>query len=690
MSPSIISLIVWLPFLFFAILFGVIFCLFGYKRGAARAGISIGSTIIACILSILVAKLVAGGLAGVFAPMLKDGLISSGIEGGAQEVASLATSLASAVASVLLYIPIFAILVSIIKPVVSVIFKRVIPKPKHVANKIGGLSISLIDAFLLTMLILLPIYGTLGVTGDVVDVFADKNDESIRAVSAATDPFVVDVANVPPFSTAYDILMSCNIGGTNVSVSGTIRDTADVVRHAKNISNTKNGDFNEKEVLALLDSTEELLTDNPFITDFVCDFLGGNLPSVKVPGIGKIKPNEYYPALSDSKQFRKDLPAFFDLSEAMVKSGMVEALVNKDNDMSQVDAKMISKAFGNTLNHSNAIATFKSNLLKNVVDTFSKDIIEKGNDTDGSVKALCDALSAVPSEPMSKDDAIKEGESFYLLISGLISSSNKKTSAMGVGMMLEGLARHPMVGVDKVINAAEAIVESSGNDVSDALLVKLKENLRLAVDKPVGENFFGKYSSASFAAIDAFGSIASGDSEDSEENKSSSNESMKELITSDKEALGAVKDTISSELVKDMGIDDEDADAYKGVIDATLDSIIETDCPPEDVDKEAAALGNVFEAVTEVTESPENTDDVVKEYATEIIDECLESKIVSGMIQRLASKGKPDPLGLFKNLTDDAKVTVGETIDEYISEAETEEDVAVLEAFKIFVGVIND
>ena len=47
MSPTVVSLIVWAPFLFFALLFGIIFCLFGYKRGAARSGISIGSTIIA-------------------------------------------------------------------------------------------------------------------------------------------------------------------------------------------------------------------------------------------------------------------------------------------------------------------------------------------------------------------------------------------------------------------------------------------------------------------------------------------------------------------------------------------------------------------------------------------------------------------------------------------------------------------
>jgi len=346
---------------------------------------------------------------------------------------------------------------------------------------------------------------------------------------------------------------------------------------------------------------------------------------------------------------------------------------------------MVSKAFGNTLNHSPALATLKSNILKTVVDSFSKEIVDKDLDKDGSVKALCDAISAIPSEPMSKEDAKKEGEAFYLLVSGIISSSNEKNGAMGVGMMLEGLARHPMVGVDKVMDAAGTIIKNSGADVSDSLVEKMKENLLKSVNKPIGENSFGKYCKTAFVTVDAFSGIIS--KPDNEEEKESSNDSLEELITSDKESLEAVKDTVTSDLMTDMGIDKDHADAFKGVVDATFDSIIDTDCPEEDVEKEADSLGNVLGAVTEITTNPENTDDDIKKYTTEIIDECLESKIVSKMILNVTSKGNPDPLKLFKDLTDSAKVTVGETLDEYLAEAETEEDVKILKAFKIFVGI---
>ncbi len=689
MTPAIITLIAWSPFLILALIFGLAFSFKGYKRGSALAGISIGITVISCILSILIAKLIAVGVAGNFAPMLSNILEGAGFKGGSDEIAKLATSIASAFASLIIYVPVFIILASVLKPVSAFLFKKIIPKPKHVANKVGGISISIIDALLLAVLVTLPLYGTLALADDFISTFSYKNDDEVMEyVSAATDPFIVDVASVPPFSTAYDTLMSCKIGNTTVSISGTVREVAVVLRHASALSDFKKGDFNKKDVLALLNSTENLLTDNKFATDFICEYMNGKLPSVKVPGLGKIKLEEYYPALSDSKQLRSDLPAFFDLTEAMVKSGMVEALVKKDTDMSKVNAETVSKAFGNTLNHSPALATFKSNLLNTVVDSFSKDIIEAGKDKDGSVKALCDAIAAIPTEPMDKENAKKEGESFYLLMSGIITSSNKKTSATGLGMMLEGLARHPMVGTEKVMDAAGTIMENSGTKLSDSLLAKMEENLLASVNKPIGESSFGKYCNTAFITMEAFGGIAGSDKDDN--SKESAKDSLKDLITADKEALDAVKDTVSSDLMADIGIDDKHADAFKDVIDATFDSIIESDCTEEEAEKEAEALGNILGAVTDITENPEDTDDVVKEYATEVINEVLDCKIATGMIQKLASKGKPDPLGLFGDLTDEAKVSVEATIDEYIAAAKTEEEIAALESFKIFVGINND
>lgn len=698
MSPAIITLIAWAPFLLLALIFGITFSIKGYKRGAARAGISIGVTAITCIISIFVAKLIATAIAGNFSPMIADALSETGMKLAAKELAALATSIAGAVASLILYIPVSIILFSVLKPVASFIFKRFIPAPKHVANKIGGLSLSLIDALLLTILVTLPVYGTLALADGVVDVFAKGDNETVEMISAATDPFVVDVVGVPPFSTAYDTLMSCKIGKTTVSLSETVREAVVVLEQVKVLENFKAENFNKKDILELLSSAEELIGENDLVADFVCEYLGENMPTVKMPGLGKLKLDELYPALSDSKQLKSDLPAVFNLTEAMVKSGLMEELTSKNPDVSKINAETVSKAFGNTLNHSESLATLKSNLLTTVVDSFSKEIIDEGKDEDGSVKALCDAIASIPTEPMNKEDAKKEGESFYLIVSGLKVSSNDKNAAMGLGMVLEGLARHPMVGVEKVMDAAGAIIENTDLEISESLLNKMEENLVASLNKPIGESSFGNYCNTAFITLEAFGGIASRDEADNdngssspedgkEEDKEAAKESFKNLITADKESLEAVKDTVSSDLMTDIGIEEEYADTFKEVVDATFDAIIGADCSEEEAEKEAEALGSVLEVVTGVTQNPDDTTDIVKEYTIEIVEECLDSKIVTEMILDLTEGGRTDPFGLFAGMPEDEKASVEETINEYIANAESEEKIAALEAYKLFVGI---
>ena len=685
MSPAVLTLISWAPFLIFILIFGIVFSLKGYKRGAARAGISIGVTVLSTLLSILVARLVAAGVASGFSPMLANALESAGVKVGANELSALATGLASALASLLFFIPIFIILVSVMKPVASFITKKYIKDAKHVGNKIGGLSISIVDAFLLSMLLTLPLYGTLSLVDDVFEVVPSKQNEATEMVSAVTDPFVVDLAGLPPFSTAYDTLMSCEIGGTTVSVSGTIRDVTDIVREAKIVSKLKADSFNKKPVISLLNSAEKILTKNKLISDFACDFIGKKLPAVKLPGLGKIELKEMYPALGDGSQLRSDLPEFFNLGRAVVNSGMLEALVNKSTDVSKVDAAMISNAFGSTLNHSSSLATFKSNLLKTVSDSFAKKIIEDGKDENGAVQALCDAIAAIPTEPLSKKEAAKEGEAFYLIMTGVISSSDEKNVGAGVGMMLEGLARHPMIGPDTVIDAAGAIMKNANFDVSDSLLVKLKENLLSSLEKPIGDATFGKYCGAAFNTIDAFSGIMK--DEASEDDKKSSNESLKNLILSDKGSLGAVKDTVSSDLMEDMGIGSNHSDAFKEIADATFDAIIGSNCTEEEAEKEAEALGSVLETITNVTQNPEESTSIIKEYTVEIVNECLDSKIVTEMIIDLTKNGRTDPFGLFKGMPESDMAEIEDTIDRYIESAESAEKIAALEAYKLFVGI---
>lgn len=673
MSPAIITLIAWAPFLLLALIFGIVFTRLGFERGSARAGISIGVTALSCFLSVVLAKVLSGALAGAITPMFKDMLGSSGMK----QITSLASGLASALSALVIYIPIFILLTSVLKPVAYVIFKKIIPQPKHIADRIGGITVSLADALLVAFLGLIPLYGTLCLAGGVVDIIDDGEEEMMEYVSAATDPFIVDVAGVPPFSTVYDSLMSCELNGKTVSVSATVRQAAAVISDINALGDLKTADISEKDLAKLLNSAEKLLLSNDLFTDFVCEELADEIPAIKIPGVGKIELKEYYTALSEPEQLRNDIPAVFDLVEGLAKSGMLEALSSKDKDMSMVDAKEMSKTFGNTLNHSQSISAFKSKIIKDLVNALSEDMIGDGKDENGAVAALRDAIASMPETPLSAGDAVKEGEAIYLLLSGALSGASEGSDqGQSLGMMIEGLARHPSVGVDKVVDAAGTLISGSGMTVSDKLMESVESNLRSSLDMPIGESTFPEYCATAFDAVDALGGIAEGNAD---------TESLKNLITATPESLEAVKESVSSELMTELGMSDEQSETMQKIIDTTFDAIIGVGCTEEEAEKEAEALGNILEILTDVSESPENADEIFTDEAVnDMIDNCVNSKVINSVLSDLTKDEESDPLGVFGEMDNATKETIENKIEEYIGENGENE---TLDALKLLIGI---
>ncbi len=699
MSPTVITLIAWAPFLLLAVIFGVTFSLLGYKRGAARAGISVGFTVVSCLLALLFSKLISSVIAGAVSPVLSGALSGAGLELAASELASIATSLAGALSAFLLFVPMFIIFSLICKLVSSAIFKNIIPEPNHIANKLGGIGVSVIDALLVAFLITLPIYGTLSLAEDVTSVVTVKG-EAGDYISAATEPFIVDVAGAPPFSTVYDSLLTCKVGSSELCLSATVREGAEIAGDFLALGDIKGGEFNSSAAVSLLGTAEKFLTENELFTDIACEFIAKQPLKVTLPGVGKIDLVEYYPALSDSDMLRQDLPALFDLFEATVDSGMLNAVLSEDGNMTYVDADRMSKALGGMLNNSPAIATLKSKLMSDMVSALTKDA-----ESDGSLDELLEAVSSIPSEPLPHELADKEGEAFYLIVSGAVTTSkDKKNEIKGLGMVLEGFARHPSIGTDRVVSAAGTFISGAGIKASDSLISKISENLALSVSKPIGQSTFPNYCDTAIKATNALTGLTGGsnggsskpnpdggekpDPDGGEDTSTpTTNESLKELIVADKDSLEAVKDTVSTDLMVDLGIDKEHTETFKTVVDATFDAIIEEECTAEEAEKEAESLGNILEVVTDVTTEPEKANDIFEERTEEFIDYCLDSRVVTSVVTTLTKNGESDPLDIFSEVDEDTRDKVESKIDEYIENTTDDKEIEILEALKLFVGI---
>lgn len=673
MSTAILQLIVWAPFLLVALICGIIFGILGYKRGSARAGISVGVTVISSVVAIAVSKLVSMLAAGLVSPYLVNFLSERAPEGlEAAQMVSMATGLANGVCSVVLYIPVFLIVACILKPVVSSITKK-LPAPKSVGNRLGGLSISLVDALIYSFLLLIPVYGTLALADNVLETAYVLSEDAkggwdgqgtIGMVREIVSTPIVDLADLPPFSTAYDSLLTFKVEGSRVNLGSTVRSSCGLLRDVVRFS--RGGDMSDKEALiSILTKTERFLVKNEFITDFACTYGYGMLPKLNVPGVGKVEISEYYPAISDSEMLREDIPALVGLMRAMVESGMLDALQSKDFDMSKVDSEMMSEAFGETFNHSPSIAALKSRVVKALVSELTKEL---GED-DPAIKELTDAISSIPEAPLKGDAAKKEGEALYMIMSGMLTASDKDHSGKAVGLMIEGLARHPSVGVDKVANAADSLLSESGMSGASTLTQSIKDKLNDSVNKPVNESTFPDFCDTAVNTAAALGDIASGENGE---------ESLKNLISSSPEALESVRDVLSDELLKEMGVGEE-SEKITDVVDAIFDSIIEAELTDEQAEREAAALNELLAIVTS-----DKTGDTVRERADELIGVCADSVLINKTLDSLTASGKSDPMGLFGSLTSEAKVEIGDKIDGYVAENGANE---TLEDLKLFIGV---
>lgn len=672
MTPSMISLLCWAPFLLVILLCGIRFVILGYKRGAARAGISLGVTALSALIAVILAKLLSSTLVGVVRPIVSD-LLRGKMKGNSLEL--LATGVAQAVCALVLYVPIFLILSIILKIVASVIFKRILPKPEKTWNRVGGLAVSAVDALVFAFLMLLPIYGTLAVGSYVTDMITDLEvieksgeDEGIAYLNAVANHPLAGVAGIPPFSTAYDSLMTVSVSGERLCLSGVVRSASDLVSDYAAFSKAINEQEKQRLAVSMLGDLEDLIKDSELLLTVAGDFAAESLSDV-----GGMNLAEIYPGFADSTFLKNDLPVLLDLIETSVESGLLDALTaDSGYDPSKVDLEMLSEALGTALNGSDSLAALKSSAIREIVTL----LMEKMGSSEMSDAAteLLNAVANISSSPLSPDAAKKEGESLVMILNGMLLGMNDdKNIGYAAGSLLEGLARHPSVGVDKVVNAADDLLSASGKKLDGSVTAPLKDALRDSVNKPVSESTFPKLTDAAMNTVGALESVANGNVDP---------ESMMNLITSDPEALLQMKEMVSDELLGDFGLG-ENAGKINSLLNSVFDSIAAVELDNEAVTKEAEALSTALVTFNGVAATPENAEQILLDNADDLIESCLESEILSGVLASATEGEGSDPMGLFGGMSEEVKETLTQKIDAKADEV----DASLIESLKLFIGI---
>lgn len=272
MSPEILNLILWVPFLLLFASVGIPFCLKGFTKGLFHSLVSTGATLAAAFVSFFAARFVAGlAVSGILTllPDISDTPLAS--------LGELVPVFVEGTVTGLLALIIFAALLAILAPVCKFLLALLpTPKAKGLLSRCLGLALRFADGVILTTLLLLPIYGTIAAYGPAVDMAFDMNEqEAIVAdetaltvqdyVQCAMEHPVVSLARTTPFSAIYNGLSAANTSGGAVNVPKTIQAITNTVESFQAILS---GKFSAEDWSAFINAQKDFISADWFRTAF--------------------------------------------------------------------------------------------------------------------------------------------------------------------------------------------------------------------------------------------------------------------------------------------------------------------------------------------------------------------------------------------------------------------------------------
>ena len=463
--------------------------------------------------------------------------------------------------------------------------------------------------------------------------------------------------------------MSFSVEGETVCLPRVIRTASGLVEDAVLLDRTNDSSEIRRLARRVAGNAADLLSETELLLVIVGDMAVENIPEMSGINFG-----EAYVGFRDSDLMKKDLPAIADLLIGIADSGVIDAFRGGSYDPTKVDLDTMADTLGTALNATDSLAKLKATVIREAV----RELISSQGEITDSLQALLDAVAAIPEMPYGAEEARKEGESLTMILNGILLSSNSdKISGEGVGYLIEGLARHPAIDVDVVMDAAADLLTDMGlsaDSSSDFIVKPLKQALLESLNKPITETTFPNLTDTAVNTVDTLQGIVNGEV---------NTESVKEMLSADTESLSTMKEMVTEEFLTDFGLGEEAA-KINVLLGTMFDAIAENDLTEEELGKEAAALSDAlitFHQAAGMTETDAAAH--FMENADELLDDCLSSQIITDTLDTLTENGESDPLALFTGLDENDKAALETKIDEL------DVDDAAAETLKQFMGLTN-
>lgn len=526
MSPELIQWILYIPFLVVAVTCGTIFCIKGYRQGLWRALISLGITVVALLLSLFLARLLGSVLSGTVAGMIPE--ISFKEMG---PFADLAKTLVQGLTQDVLAIVFFGVVLFILLIVLKVVGNHIKADellPETSGFKWGGFGVRLADALVVTLFLLLPLYGTIAtyispVTRAVETLAREETQAVVYLKSAAANP-VVALYKAGPTAWVQDGLSGFSVGEAAVDLT----DMADLLDEALDKMERLVEAEDEEEALEAVADLNEFLRENlieeEWFYSIVCEFTAEAERQVEILEDGRDKELVLQLlAMLDltQEEFEDNGIAVLDFVSYSLEGGVLDFVESRDYADLPED---FYEKFGALLNHS----TQSVELKKFIVTGFASELYYQSpayesNGRNDSILSAKGESTTVQNEHTTAQDAydaaqdaawnsatafvsrywgdgkvtekaqqIKEAEAFVIFF---FDADDLNT--------LEAFARHPLFGAASVESflTAEFVgdalhlgeEETQRLNSNPEILATLKEKLYSYETAPFAKPLFGDY-----------------------------------------------------------------------------------------------------------------------------------------------------------------------------------------------------
>ena len=675
-----VSLILWIPYAFLALILVISFLLVGRKRGVLRALISLASTLVLGILALLLAKAIAAPLAGLLSsrlgPLVKD-LIG---ELPVSLTELVLTALTETALAIVLYGLLLLLLECVGKPVISHFTKKITEKNKPKGwNVAGGLLVSLADALILAYLFVMPLYGTLSLTSKAVNtaaVFAADTfpAEVTDAAETAEKHPLIFVARTKPCALAYDTLTTFRYGSGSMSLS---RVADQALETAKGLAAMKNGDVSPENQVAMIDALEKLLISGGEDSGKLLVNLTGLLGDQEELSFL----TDFLNGISEKGSMEENVHQLADLARAAAQRGLLNPeSLNEDVLMNVLMDREFLGQVTKTMNGTPELAKMKNDLIKKALSSVNTE-----------TPAVGKLLEQLTSKPVT--DTEREADALYQIINAAQKAqqpAQKENAEIGLtAELLEGLARHPNLGPEAVMNAAKELL--GGEDApeavkSDSFMNVLEKRLNESVEKPVGEGTLAPFVESAAKTSQAVTKLT--DHEEGAEQGAA--EAFASLITADKDVVKDMSSVLSEDLLVSSGMNEEAAGKMNELLKDALDTAAETEATEQQAASEGEKMAYVLKTVNKVGEGVEVEEAI--DDKQKFIDSIVTSRVLADTVEKQVKKEDgtltSDPSGLFADLSVADRQTLKNELDAYKgTHSVTNEGQKTLDQLAAFLGL---